>query len=711
MAKQLKIRDLTLRDGQQSSFATRMTQAQVERCLPYYKDAQFFAMEVWGGAVPDSVMRYLDENPWYRLESIKKAVGDVSKLTALSRGRNLFGYAPYTDEIIEGFCRNSIESGLGIMRIFDCLNDVDNVKSTIKYVKKYGGIADCAVCYTVDPKYPKLGFWDKLKGKKNPAPVFTDDYFVSKAKELAALGADMITIKDMSGLIPPQRVSVLIKKLKAAVNIPIDFHTHCTPGYGLASVYAAIAAGVDVVDTNCWWFGGGTGAPALELVYLFAQKLGIEVGANMEAVAKINEQLKDIRTELNVSVFGADKPAPKPFNPLADATPAEVEEQLNRAVKAANADDFATLLDAAQKIEAYFGFPAPNKLVQEAEIPGGMYSNMVAQLQALKAEDILPRSMELIPTVRLSAGLPPLVTPTSQIVGAQAVNCALDEKAGRPMYTTKNNQFVNLVKGEYGKTPVPVDPEFRFKICGVREETNYDISKYQQQPNPELPEAGGVKLAENEKEVLLLELFPLVAKPYLTKVKTAAYEAKKAQEAPAESVVAEVKQELKKPITGKTIIAPLPGKVINIKVQVGQVVKAGEEVVVLEAMKMENSITSDYTGVVKQILVAVGDNLATDAVILEIDDTVTTPVAAPAAAPATPKAAVTGNKIVAPLPGRVISLKVAVGDSVAAGQEVVVLEAMKMENSITSDYAGTVQDILVAEGDNVATDAVLVIVG
>ena len=159
MAKVLKIRDLTLRDGQQSSFATRMTQAQIERCLPYYKDAHFYAMEVWGGAVPDSVMRYLGENPWYRLESIKKEIGDVSKLTALSRGRNLFGYAPYTDEIIEGFCRNSIESGLGIMRIFDCLNDVENVKSTIKYVKKYGGIADCAVCYTVDPKYPKLSLW------------------------------------------------------------------------------------------------------------------------------------------------------------------------------------------------------------------------------------------------------------------------------------------------------------------------------------------------------------------------------------------------------------------------------------------------------------------------------------------------------------------------------------------------------------------------
>ncbi len=705
MAKNLKIRDLTLRDGQQSSFATRMTQAQLERCLPLYKDAHFYAMEVWGGAVPDSVMRYLGENPWHRLESIKKEIGDVSKLTALSRGRNLFGYAPYTDEIIEGFCRNSIESGLGIMRIFDCLNDVENVKSTIKYVKKYGGIADCAVCYTVDPKYPKLSFWQKLMGKKNPAPVFTDDYFVSKAKELAALGADMITIKDMSGLIPPHRVSALVKKLKAATGIPVDFHTHCTPGYGLASVYAAIAAGVDVVDTNCWWFGGGTGAPALELVYLFCQKLGIDLGVNMEAVARINEQLKDIRSELNISVFGKDKPAPKPFNPLTDATPAEVEAELNRAVAAAEKEDFATLLDAAQKIEAYFGFPAPNKLVQEAEIPGGMYSNMVAQLQALKAEDILPKAMELIPEVRLAAGLPPLVTPTSQIVGAQAVNCALDLKAGRPMYTTKNNQFVNLVKGEYGTTPVKIDPEFRFKICGVREESNYDISKYQHQPNPELPEAGGVKLAENEKEELLLELFPLVAKPYLTGVKVKAYQAKVAAEAPAKEEAAPAEPKAQ-PITGHTIVAPLPGKVIEFKVKVGDAVAVGQEVAVLEAMKMENSITSDSAGYVKQILVIAGENVATDAVLIELGDA---PVAAKAEA-AAPKAVV-GNKVVAPLPGRVISVKVKAGDTIKAGDEVIILEAMKMENSITSDYDGTVQQVLVAEGDNVATDAVLLIVG
>lgn len=616
MARNLKIRDLTLRDGQQSSFATRMSQAQVDRCLPFYKDANFYAMEVWGGAVPDSVMRYLNENPWTRLETIYKAVGKVSKLTALSRGRNLFGYAPYPDDVIDGFCRNSIESGLGIMRIFDALNDVDNVKSTIKYVKQYGGIADCAVCYTVDPKYPEPTFMQRLMGRKQPQPVFTDAYFLDKARQMAALGADMITIKDMSGLIPPRRVATLVKLIKKNISIPVDFHTHCTPGYGLASVLAAIVAGVDIVDTNCWYFAEGTGAPAIELIHVFCQKLGIDTGVNMEAVAKINTQLREIRKELNQSVFGADKPEPRAFNPLTDKLPAEIDALFDKAIAAAKADDEDATIDACRKIEAYFGFPAPNELVQKAEIPGGMYSNMVAQLKQLKAEDILPRAMELIPSVRLAAGLPPLVTPTSQIVGAQAVNCALDEKAGRPMYTNKSSQFVGLVKGEYGHTPVKIDPEFRFKICGVREETPYDTSKYQMQPNPELPEAGGVKLAANEKEVLLLELFPAVAKTFLTDMKVKAYAAAK----PAEPKAGEKKaEEVKKVvITGNAVTAPLPGRILELKVRVGDTVKAGDEIAVLEAMKMENSVTTDYAGTVKQVLVQPGENVATDAVLVEV---------------------------------------------------------------------------------------------
>ena len=626
MARSLKIRDLTLRDGQQSSFATRMTQEQINRCLPYYKDAGFFAMEVWGGAVPDSVMRYLGENPWTRLESIHKEIGDISKLTALSRGRNLFGYAPYTDEIIDGFSRNAIQSGLGIMRIFDALNDVDNVKSTIKYVKRYGGIADCAVCYTVDPKYPQPSFLQKLFGKKAPQPVFTDEYFLDKAVQMAALGADMITIKDMSGLIPPQRISRLVKLFKEHVKVPIDFHTHSTPGYGLASVFAAIAAGVDVVDTNCWWFAGGTGAPALELVYVFCQKMGIDIGVNMDAVAKINEQLKGIRKELELSVFGAEKPKPNRF-----AFSDTADQLFNEAVAAAKAENFDKLLEVSQKIEAYYGFPAPNELVQKAEIPGGMYSNMVAQLKQLKSEDILPRAMELIPSVRLSAGLPPLVTPTSQIVGAQAVNCAMDEKAGREMYTNKSSQFIGLVKGDYGKTPVKIDPEFRMKICGFSDERPYDTSKYTMQPNPELPEAGGVKLAENEKEILLLELFPLVAKNYLTNTKKKAYETEQAEKAAKEAAkaaaeakrAAEAKAALDaqriKPITGKTVEAPLPGRVLEVCVKVGDVVKRGQTIVILDAMKMENNITTDYAGTVKQVIAEVGEAVPANAILAEVE--------------------------------------------------------------------------------------------
>ena len=354
--------------------------------------------------------------------------------------------------------------------------------------------------------------------------------------------------------------------------------------------------------------------------------MGIDIGVNMDAVAKINEQLKVIRKELELSVFGKESPKPNRY-----AFSDTADQLFNEAVAAAKAEDFDTLLTISQKIEAYFGFPAPDELVQKAEIPGGMYSNMVAQLKQLKAEDILPRAMELIPTVRLSAGLPPLVTPTSQIVGAQAVNCALDEKAGRAMYTNKSSQFIGLVKGDYGKTPVEIDPEFRFKICGFREEIPYDTTKYKMQPNPELPEAGGVKLAENEKELLLLELFPLVAKNFLTNTKKKAYEAAEAEKAAkaaakaekeaknAEEAKAAIAAQKVKPITGKTVEAPLPGRIIDVCVKVGDKVKRGDTIAILEAMKMENSMTSNYEGTVKQILVEVGQAVAAGTILAEVE--------------------------------------------------------------------------------------------
>jgi len=515
MNRKLLIRDLTLRDGQQSLFATRMSQEQIERVLPYYKEAGFYAMEVWGGAVPDSIMRFLNEDPWYRLESIKKEIGDISKLTALSRGRNLFGYSPYPEDVIEGFNRNAVRSGIGIMRIFDCLNDVNNMVSTIKYVKENGGMADCAVCYTVDPKFTALQkVKSLLKGKHLPTDIFNIDYFVSKAKEMQALGADMITVKDMAGLITPSVAGKIIRQLKKEIDLPIDFHTHCTPGYGLASVLTAMINGADIIDTNIMTFAGGPAAPAYEIVRIFADKLGLDTGVNLEAVMKIDKELRIIRQEM--AGYDSYKQFPVEFDFLHEKLPDSVDKLFNIAIDLAKAEKQDDLLDVIHRIEEYFNFVAPDEAVKAAEIPGGMYTNMLAQLKQLKLADLLPKVLETVPLVRIDCGCPPLVTPSSQIVGAQAVNCVIDAQNGKPFYTNVSNQFFNLVKGFYGNTPIEIDPDFREKICGIREAVPYDTSNYKKPENPIILEKfGGVKLAENEKEELLIELFPNVAQPYL----------------------------------------------------------------------------------------------------------------------------------------------------------------------------------------------------
>ncbi len=619
--RKLKIRDLTLRDGQQSLFATRLSQAEIDKLLPYYENAGFYIMEVWGGAVPDSVMRYLDESPWNRLRSVSKVMKGKSLLSALSRGRNLFGYVPYPNSVLEGFYKEAIANGLNVMRIFDALNDIDNVRDSIKMINTLGGIPDGAVCYTVDPKAeapeaPK-GFFARLFGKKpaEPEKIFTDEYFVDKARQMEALGAKIITLKDMAGLVSPLRAASIISKLKAALTVPVDFHTHCTPGYGLASSVMAILHGVDILDTNIWWFGGGSAAPAIELVYLFAKRMDVELDVDMKAVGEIRNRLLDARHSLKAFDLNADR-MPRAFDPLADTLPAEIEAQLDRAVAAAKANDEDTLLEACHAIEAYFGFPKPNLLVKDAEVPGGMYSNMVAQLKSLGAEDLLDDAMRLIPMVRRDAGLVPLVTPTSQIVGSQAVSVALDRKKGNPDYSNPSNQFIALVKGEYGHTPVPVDPAFREKITGSPVETPYDVNSYRKPENPALPDLGGKPLATNKEEELLLELLPSVANGFLRRRRTEEYEASR----PA---AAEVKEEAaaqdEAPITGETIKAPMGGRVIEVNVKAGDTFTKGKTLLVYEAMKMENDVTAPRDGVVKRVFVRPDQIVGTDAVLIEFE--------------------------------------------------------------------------------------------
>lgn len=525
MSRHLKIRDLTLRDGQQSLFATRMQQVEVDKVLPLYRKAGFYAMEVWGGAVPDSIMRFLGENPWNRLESIKEQIGDKSLLTALSRGRNLFGYSPYPEKVIEGFNSNAVKSGISIMRIFDCLNDTENIKSTISYVKQSGGLADCAVCYTIDPKMPEdEALRSQLMVKNLPEQIFDVDYFVNKAKEFEALGADMITIKDMAGLATPLKTAQIIAKLKETVNIPIDFHTHCTPGYGLASTFMAIVKGVDIIDTNLLYFSGGSAGPSYELVYLFCKKLGITIDGDAKVINELNKLLKDIRVN-SLSEVDSYKQLPIDFDISDNTLPDGVDELFSDAVRFAQDEDEEQLLKTCHAIEDIFNFPKPDERVKKAEIPGGMYTNMLSQLKMLGLDQLLNRVLEVVPVVRLDAGCPPLVTPSSQIIGAQAVNCVLDENAGKPFYSNISNQFYNLVKGEYGKTPIPINPKFRKKICGFTEEQPYDLAKYKEPENPTLKEFGNVRLAKNEKEFLLLGLFPAVAKDFLYNQRKAEHKA------------------------------------------------------------------------------------------------------------------------------------------------------------------------------------------
>ena len=683
MVKKLKIRDLTLRDGQQSLFATRMKQENVDKLLPLYREAKFYIMEVWGGAVPDSVMRYLGESPWNRLRECSKAMKGISLLSALSRGRNLFGYVPYPDSVLEGFYKKAIENGLNIMRIFDALNDIENIKGSIRMINDLGGIADTAVCYTVDPK-----------GTPEDEKIFTDEYFVNKAKEMEKLGAKMITLKDMAGLVSPSRIYSLMPKLKKAVAVPIDFHTHCTPGYGLAAVLTSIIQGVDIVDTNIWWFGGGSAAPSIELIHIFCEKLGVEVDADMNAVAKIRKELKEARKALADFDLNKDN-WPKDFDEAYAAMPKEIDAEFDRAIEAAKANKEEELLDACHKIEAYFGLPKPNLLVKDAEVPGGMYSNMVANLRALGAEDVLEEAMALIPKVRRDAGLVPLVTPTSQIVGSQAVNLAMDRRAGKPDYTNKNNQFISLVKGEYGTTPIPVDPKFREQITGSPEEKPYDVNSYKRPQNPELDKFGGVKLAQNEEEFLLLELLPTVAKTFLTNLRKAEYEANK-------KVEVETKQESNAgnaSVNGPVFNAPMGGTVLELRVKPGDKVNKGDVVLVYEAMKMENDLACDMAGVVKQILVDEGDVMSTSQPLIEF-------VAEGAAAPEaeTDEVKGSGEVMKAPMGGTVLEFKVKPGDSVKPGDTILVYEAMKMENNLVSDRAGTIAALLIDEGDVMATD-------
>ncbi len=393
MAK-VKVTETVLRDAHQSLLATRMRMDEMLPILPLMDKVGFHSVECWGGATFDSCLRFLNEDPWERLRTIKKNMPNT-KLQMLFRGQNMLGYRHYADDVLEYFVQKSVANGIDIIRIFDALNDMRNLESAIKAAKKEGAHTQIAFSYTL-------------------GEVFTTDYYVDYAKKIEAAGADSICIKDMAALLTPYETEKLVKALKAAVKVPIQLHTHYTSGLASMCLMKGIEAGVDVIDTAMSPLALGTSHAPTESMVAALQGTEYDTGLDLVQLTEIRDYFMTLREKY---------------------------------IKEGLLDPKMLAVDA-------------NALIYQ--VPGGMLSNLLSQLKQAGKEDQLTEVLKEVPRVRKDAGFPPLVTPSSQIVGTQAVfNVIMGER-----YKMVTKEFKGLVRGEYGQTPVPIDPDFRKKIIG-----------------------------------------------------------------------------------------------------------------------------------------------------------------------------------------------------------------------------------------------------
>jgi len=437
----LFITDTILRDAHQSQAATRMKTEDMIPALKVLDSIGYWSVECWGGATFDACMRFLNEDPWERLRQIKKAMPNT-KLQMLFRGQNILGYKHYADDVVEQFCKKSIENGIDVVRVFDALNDTRNLEAAIKYVKEYGGMCEPALSYTV-------------------SPVHDIDYFVRLACELEKMGADTICIKDMANLLLPYDAYKLVKKLKENVGVPIHLHTHNTAGTGDMTNLMAAQAGVDIVDCALSPFANGTANPSTEAMVATMQGTERDTGLDLKKLSEAASHFRGIANKM--------------------------KEEGTLDPKVLNVD--------------------PNALLYQ--VPGGMLSNLISQLKQANAEDKYYEVLEEVPRVRKDFGYPPLVTPTSQIVGTQAV---LNVLMGRYKMISKESKGV--LRGEYGRLPAEVNEEVRKLAIGDEQPITCrpadliepELEKYREQFKD---------IAKSDEDVLSLALFPQVAEKFL----------------------------------------------------------------------------------------------------------------------------------------------------------------------------------------------------
>ena len=444
MAKMKKVQftETVLRDANQSLIATRMPISDFKEILGELDKAGYYSLECWGGATFDSCLRYLNEDPWERLRTIKAACPNT-KLQMLLRGQNLLGYKHYPDDVVRKFVSKSVENGIDIIRIFDALNDLRNVEVAVDETLKSGAIASGTICYTT-------------------SPIHNIENYVKVAEGFAKLGVQTLCIKDMAGILAPQEAYDLVKAIKAAVKLPVVVHTHSTTGLGLVTLQKAVEAGADIIDTAISSLSGGTSQPPTETLVYALKNQGYNVDIDQKALSKINAFFKPLRAKY-----------------LADGV-------LNPVVMATETDAL------------------------DYQIPGGMLSNLVAQLTAQNKLDKLDEVLAETPRVREDLGYPPLVTPMSQMVGVQATfNVLLGER-----YKNISKEVKAYIKGEYGKAPGKVSEDLQKVVLGDEKPFTGRFADTLE-PGFEAAKEEIGDLAHSDEDVLSYIAFPQQAKAFL----------------------------------------------------------------------------------------------------------------------------------------------------------------------------------------------------
>ena len=643
------VEDLTLRDGHQSLFATRGRTEDMIPVAEMIDEVGFWAVETWGGATFDTMHRFLNEDPWERIRTLKRYM-KKTPFSMLLRAQNLVGYRNYADDLAKAFVDRAAANGMDIFRTFDALNDYRNFETVVPVIKECGKHFQGCICYTMTE--PRMG-----------GEVYNLDYYVQKAKDLEAMGADSICIKDMAGLIAPYDAYEIVKALKAAVKAPIHLHSHFTSGMSPMSHLKAIEAGVDIIDTCMTPYAYRTSHAAIEPLVMTLLGTDRDTGFDIRQLAAINEVLeKDVM--------------PK-YKHLLD-------------------DSKVSIIDI-------------NVLLHQT--PGGMLSNLVNQLRQMDALDRIDEVYKELPRVRKDLGQIPLVTPTSQIVGIQTVNNVLfdDENERYKMIT---GQVKDLCYGLYGKTAVPIDPEVQKKALKGYERGEEPITcRPAEVLEPELPQAEeDVKgLAVDMDDTILYAIYPVTGKKFL--------KWKYGKEEPPEEVKAKTLDQVK--AEDELVRKARAGLLVEKQAQAAPAKS--------ENLRTFNVFVGDEfyeVGVDAQgesPMISYMQQMPA-----QMPQAPMAPPAAPAPAPAAPApaepakeaeaapqaaASVDGTPLAAPMPGMIVKYAKQVGDAVDEGETVVVLEAMKMENALPAPASGTIKAINYSSGDSVAKGDVLLVIG